>query len=903
MRTRLSSYLLGAAAAALVLLSAVGAGDLAWAGGPPPRGEPAQGPPPMPLVLQFRHIPAESFLDTLKQLARNPQVAEVLEQIPIALNQPANAVVMLVSPEAAEFLMAIAKGLDQPNEFREIMRQQEQQEMEFRMKAEAMRRYAAQPPMPMQAPAPPPAGRGGPRPGTQMGPGPRGPGGMMGCCPNCPMSPQGPQPGARMAPGPQGPGAMMGRGQAGPVRPQAAPNVRVPVPPASGPRMESRPPEGRSPAGPVRPQAAPNVRVPVPPASGPRMESRPPEGRESPRREPGRGLREGAGPASPARFYRVQDTGGPPPGMAGQGPPPMWGGMMEMFTPEERGRISEMMQRGRDLRFLDDPDVRSELKINPQQEQKIQDLRDRAQALFTAISGDVQARIRDHMPTPDMPEEARQAAIDEIRQIVVDTVRGALNEVETMMGEATALLTDEQKAMLKLVGPQRTQTEQLVDGLFYLTTSRARDEFKFSYDQSEKIKMIVRDVEVDLKKVREEIAGPGKEPTAEELRSEKFAPFRDKQKEFIKKALDRIMTILTTDQREQVQKWADTRMNRSSGSSFMRRRPGGGPEGARPGGPPEGARPGGPPEGPPPGSPPGGAQAPGVPPSVRPAVYESSARFILVEEGGPPSRRADGPPRAGAAERGPRIDSAGAAGLARLLFDPEVRDKLRLTPDQERKIAELEARGKAVQQRVRDDMAVKFGPPGQDANLTPQEREARRAEVRAATEEATRAANREMQALMNELSTVLTDEQKAQLREIARQRSQSETATGGLAFLTTQRARDEFGFSSDQVAKIKDILRDLEEGARRLRDEAAGPARDAGREGPGSETAGPLREQHKEMVKKALGRILSLLTGDQREKVQRWADMRMNAGPGGPARRPGPPQAEPATKGYGNAAA
>jgi hypothetical protein len=637
MRTRLSSYLLGAAVAALVLLSAVVAGDLAWAGGPPPRGEQAQAPPPRPLVLQFRHIPAESFLDTLKQLARNPQVAEVLERIPIALNQPANAVVMLVPPEAAEFLMAIAKGLDQPNEFRDIMRQQEQQEMEFRMKAEAMRRYAAQPPMPMQAPAPLPAGPGGPRPGTQMGPGPQGPGAMMGCCPNCPMSPQGPRPGMQMGPGPQGPGAMM----------------------------------GRNPAGPVRPQGAPNVRVPAPPASGPRMESRPPEGRESPRREPGRGLREGAGPASPARFYRVQDTGGPPPGMAGQGPPPMWGGMMEMFTPEERGRISEMMQRGRDLRFLDDPDVRSELKINPQQEQKIQELRDRAQALFTAISADVQARIRDHMPTPDMPEEARQAAIDEIRQIVVDTVRGALNEVETMMGEATALLTDEQKAMLKLVGPQRTQTEQLVDGLFYLTTSRARDEFKFSYDQSERIKMIVRDVEVDLKKVREEIAGPGKEPTAEELRSEKFAPFRDKQKEFIKKALERIMTILTTDPREQVQKWADTRMNRSSGSPFMRRRPGGGPEGARPGGPPEGARPGGPPEGPPPASPPGGAQAPGVPPSVRPAVYESSARFILVEDGGPPSRRPDGPPRDGAAERGPRIDSAGPGGPARRPGPPQ----------------------------------------------------------------------------------------------------------------------------------------------------------------------------------------------------------------------------------------
>jgi hypothetical protein len=70
MRTRLSSYLVGAAVAALELLLAVGAGSLAWAGGPPPRGQQAQGPPPMtvPQSAYSFHSPPE-----LHSSARSPR--------------------------------------------------------------------------------------------------------------------------------------------------------------------------------------------------------------------------------------------------------------------------------------------------------------------------------------------------------------------------------------------------------------------------------------------------------------------------------------------------------------------------------------------------------------------------------------------------------------------------------------------------------------------------------------------------------------------------------------------------------------------------------------------------------------------------------------------------------------
>jgi truncated hemoglobin YjbI len=277
--------------------------------------------------------------------------------------------------------------------------------------------------------------------------------------------------------------------------------------------------------------------------------------------------------------------------------------MQNMFSPEDRDRMREMFRQAQGLQYLDDPDVRNDLKITPQQEKKIQELREQATGLVSAIGEDLRARFQDRTPPPDMTDEQRQAYMQEMANAVAETVRGSLNEFEGMLGEVNTMLTDEQKAMLKQIGPMRAQSDQLTGGLSYLTTSRAREEFAFTYDQAERIKMIVRDVEADAKKLREEVAGPGKEPTPEELRGEKFAPFREGQKEMVKKALGRIMTILTGEQRDKVQKWSETRMGRSGWQGMRGRR--GGPAGGQPEGGPEGPRPGAPPEGQPPAPPPG----------------------------------------------------------------------------------------------------------------------------------------------------------------------------------------------------------------------------------------------------------------------------------------------------------
>jgi hypothetical protein len=483
--------------AAAIVMAGLAAGVFT---GSPQAAEKSAAPAPKPMVLHFKYIPAESFMDTLHQLGNNPHVRDVLKEVPIALNEPANSVVVIGPPELAEFLGSIAKGLDQPNEYRDARMQQERQQMEAHLKFEEARQKAGLPPM-------------------QPGPGMHG------------RQMHGPGMGGMGMRGPQG-----FMGSDGPASP-----------------------------------------APSAPASA----------------------------EQPARFFQVQNAGGPPQGMG-------WGGMENLFSAEERDRIQQIIQRGQELRFLDDPDVRTELKVTPEQEKKFQDLKDRAQALFQAISTDVQARIKERMPTPDMTDEQRQAAIQDIRMVVADTVRGALNEVEGMVGEANGMLTEEQRNVLKVIAPQRAQTDQLTNGLAYLASTKAREEFAFTYDQSEKIKMIVRDLETEVKKARDEVAGPGNEPTAEELRSEKFAPFRAQQKEMVQKAFDRVLTILTSDQREKVQKWYDTRVARGPrgmGRGIGGRLGGGGPGGPQPGqgAPPPGA-PGASPQSPPP-------EAPAAPPA------------------------------------------------------------------------------------------------------------------------------------------------------------------------------------------------------------------------------------------------------------------------------------------------
>jgi len=167
--------------------------------------------PPKALVLRFEQIPAESFMNTLRQLGRNERVSKVLQNVPIALNENANAVVVIAPPDIAALLTTIAKGLDQPNVFAERMRDREREEQKARLKREEAKRQPAGPPPWAGNPPTPPHGQGTPRrPEARPGQGPADVPGM------------GPflrrlGPGAMREPGPPP------RGQVSPRRPEARP--------------------------------------------------------------------------------------------------------------------------------------------------------------------------------------------------------------------------------------------------------------------------------------------------------------------------------------------------------------------------------------------------------------------------------------------------------------------------------------------------------------------------------------------------------------------------------------------------------------------------------------------------------------------------------------------------------
>lgn len=207
-----------------------------------------------PHVFRFEHIPAESFLDTLRRLGEHEEVGARLKRIPLALNEPANAVVVIGPPEVIEFLSIIAEGLDEPPEFHERMRHLEREDRTRRWKERTD------------------MGRHGPPPR----------------CPRCPMmAPQGgPGRGPRPKDGPpcmMGPRMGPGRGS-GPERP-ARPHPRKPEPEKPR-RGRHRPGDGPAPeATPAQPASFLLIQDGPEPAPAAEGEE---EGRR-PRREFGRG--------------------------------------------------------------------------------------------------------------------------------------------------------------------------------------------------------------------------------------------------------------------------------------------------------------------------------------------------------------------------------------------------------------------------------------------------------------------------------------------------------------------------------------------------------------------------------------------------------------------------------------
>ena len=689
-RKALLGLVTAAALIALVAGPTAFAGEPRFApGGPAVRpGSPPEGRPPKPLVIQFKNIPAESFLNTIKQLCQNPQIREAFEQLPIAINEPANAVVIIGPPEAAEFLGMIAQGLDQPNEFRMRERALEHEDLKFRFGA-AERGFGppqGRGPM-MRQHGGPPQGRG-PMMREQGGPPGMGQGGMGGCG-MCPMmrQPAGP---------PEGRGPMM-RQQGGPPEGRG-PMMRQPGGPAQGPGPMMRPP------------AAPGMPAPAPAA--------PPQ----------------------ARSFGFS------------------GGRVETgVTPGEgAGRFGLLLA----------PEARERLGLSDQQ---------------------------------------------------VERIRGILSEIR----EGAGPMAERMREALKDVPPQ---------------------------ERAERMREMM----------------------------EKGAAERAHR---MHEAEEAVMGVLSPEQREKFERWLRER----------------GPEAGQPPAPPKQPQPGST-------SPwrqrlrPGAS--PGAAPPAGPALQREPARFHLIEEAGappPPPRRE---PQPGEGPGGRQFEMQRAAGYFRLLEEPQVTEKLGLSPEQDKKLFALRERAKSMYETIRaevqEKMKAQFRP-----DMTEAERQTVRREMGKAFAEAQAAVRPELEKLVAEASSLLSEEQREKLKTIARDRTIAERATGGLMAILSKKAQEDLGLSPEQIGKIKAVLEQLQADAKKVRDEVLGPGAEPKPEDLKGERFEALKTRHEELLQKARDQIKELLTPEQREKAERMRPGRPGpGGPGGPMRPQAPPEAPAATKGY-----
>lgn len=276
--------------------------------------------------------------------------------------------------------------------------------------------------------------------------------------------------------------------------------------------------------------------------------------------------------------------GGPPPGGGFPG--------MGMFgTEEDRAKMAALMQRGQGLRYLADADVRTEIGITPEQEQKITELRERLMNMGARIRDEIQATIQSRM-RPDMTDEERAAVRLEAMQTIGDAIRGASADFEKMLGEADTLLTPQQKEKLAAVTRERSTLEQATGGLAVLLTAQAREACALTRDQVDQIRVLLKGLANDGQEVRDKLFGAGKELTQEDMQSDKYKEFRTQRQDMIAKTRDKILSIFGAEQREKVEKFLAAprgpggRMRGMGGMGGMRP-----PAGGQPAAPPAPAAP------------------------------------------------------------------------------------------------------------------------------------------------------------------------------------------------------------------------------------------------------------------------------------------------------------------------
>jgi len=810
------------AAVAVVAVAAV-----TYGARPPERPEGRPGRPPEPevevVVLRFVHIPAESFVETLAQLGeRNAEIRAGLEQLPIAVNEPANAVVVVAPVEAVGMLRETAEQLDQPNEFemhareREMQEHQRHLEMEnrrrdleredigFRMKMEEAKRRMSQP-MPPMPPMPMPSGpgmmgsgKGRMRRGTcdpdcrcpnRGGPQCRGPGGMPACpCPMrggkgmpCPMGPGGPGmrgPGKGMM-GPGGPGMRgPGKGMVGP----GGPGMRGPGKGTPCPMGEGKRPEG-SPMG-WWGREHPEGPRPLPWRKGPEREDRPPWAR---------GEREHAEPARHPEEARDR---------------------VRERIEDIRRRIREEAEEGRRGRREGRYEEREEHRERAEREER----RERGKR-FEGRGPAMPDTPLGMFLTPRMREELRLS--DEQVERIEDLTRNIRRHMEEVLREA--------RERMERAGPE--EREEL--------GRRMREE---AQEARERIMRRVHEALMD-------ILGPEQREKAEQmLRRGREGP-RDRpgprgpmgavppaegdrpHRPTVQEAPAAFRPI--QDQGEGVRVW----INGQPVEAYVQ------------------------------------AEGP------------HQGRDHDHGDRGPDRQYGRGGSNWGQMsdeERQARIQQMRSRYLFQMLRDEDLRADAGITPVQERKIESLIKEYDEERKHIEDDIRRQFGDRRGDPGGDPQDAQRREYEMRREVAIATRDAQPLLDSIADQAVGLLSDEQKERLQAASQERNRLRMACGDLWLLTTRRAAKAIGLEPGQQQRIRIVLNEGLGRQTKRYEEMRDSYRDIIEEirnMPPEQRQEAMRARWQEAMKfrdegitDTRGRVFELLTRTQRDKAEQFLE-------------------------------
>jgi hypothetical protein len=263
----------------------------------------------------------------------------------------------------------------------------------------------------------------------------------------------------------------------------------------------------------------------------------------------------------PARFFLAEDTAVEPARTR-----------REPVGEGERPRRPDGPPAAQLLRLLEEPEVRTKLGLTSDQEQKINALQEKARQINLEIREQVHEKLKAEA-RPDMTPEEREALRRRAAQAMEEAMRGARDRLEPLVNEGEKILTEEQITKLKDLARDRVKADMATGGLAALLTPKVQQELGLSAEQVEKIKAVVQDLHAQAEKLRDEVLGPGKEPAPEDLRGEKGGTLRRRHGEMVRNAREKVMDLLTPEQREKVEQ-AEKRMAERRGTM----RPAGRPE-------------------------------------------------------------------------------------------------------------------------------------------------------------------------------------------------------------------------------------------------------------------------------------------------------------------------------------